>query len=171
MGNHGRRLLYISYLFPPSGGVGSPRAANFARYLPRHVERAFVLTARKPATPLHDFALLEKVPPETTVYRAWNPEIPYRFRDFVWKELSPPQVRQVRANPGAAKSPLAILLSPLKWAVREIIQRIFCPDTMVTWVPFALRRARRIIREHSIDTILLNTGPYSSMFIGIALKR
>jgi Glycosyltransferase Family 4 len=162
------RVLYISYIFPPSGGVGAPRAANFARYFPQYVERFYVLTVSNPATPLLDPTLLRQVSPETTVYRAFHPAVPYALRDRIWKGLSPPGVRALAP---ATPSPLASLARPLKRAAREIIQRVLCPDPMVTWVPFARRKAEEIIRRHQIDTVVLNSPPYSSLFIGCHLKK
>jgi glycosyltransferase involved in cell wall biosynthesis len=42
---------------------------------------------------------------------------------------------------------------------------------MVTWVPFAKRKAEEIIRRHQIDTVVLNSPPYSSLFIGCHIKK
>src|SRR5215813_13088488 len=95
-------VLLISYLFPPSGGVGIPRAVAYTRYLPQHGCRVFVITAKNPATPLYDPALLQLVPPETTVLRAFNPEVSYQFRDRIWKRLAPPH-----RTKGAAKQEAA----------------------------------------------------------------
>lgn len=39
------------------------------------------------------------------------------------------------------------------------------------WAHFATREAFRIVEREGIDTILLNTPPYSSMRIAVALKR
>jgi Glycosyltransferase Family 4 len=166
----GRPLLYITYIFPPAGGVGSPRAANFAKYLPQYVERFYVLTVSNPATPLHDPTLAKKIAPETTVYRTYHPALPYGLRDRIWKKLSPPRFQPTVPVSGSAGS-LGKTLQPFKWAAREVIQRVFCPDTMVTWVPFAKRKAEEIIRRHEIDTVLLNSPPYSSLFIGCHIKK
>jgi glycosyltransferase involved in cell wall biosynthesis len=164
-----RRLLYISYIFPPSGGVGAPRAANFARYLPQYAEQFYVLTVSNPATPLHDPTLLGKIAPETTVYRTWHPAVPYSWRDQVWKRLNPPRVHSV--STAQKPSALGAMLRPAKWAVREVIQRVLCPDAMVTWVPFAKRKAEEIIRRHDVDTVVLNSPPYSTLFIGCHIKK
>jgi Glycosyltransferase Family 4 len=163
-----RRLLYISYIFPPSGGVGAPRAANFAKYLPEYVERFYVLTVSNPATPLLDPTLLQKISPRTTVYRTFHPAVPYGLRDRIWKNLSPPRVRSA---PAVRSSPLRTALQPFKWAAREVIQRVFCPDTMVTWVPFAKHKAEEIIRRHEIDTVVLNSPPYSSLMVACHIKK
>jgi hypothetical protein len=49
----------------------------------------FVLTSRFATTPNNDPGLLKKVLPETVVHRAFNPEVPYAFRDRIWKPIAP----------------------------------------------------------------------------------
>ncbi len=52
----------------------------------------------------------------------------------------------------------------------RIAQRILCPEPEVLWVPFATRAARRIIKEHRIDCVLVTAPPFSAFLIGNALK-
>ena len=80
------RVLIISYLFPPSGGIGPPRYVAYTRYLPSHGCEVSVITARNPHTPLYDPGLMSQVPPETRVHRVFNPDVPYAFRDRMVKE-------------------------------------------------------------------------------------
>src|SRR5262245_18902063 len=116
------KLLYISYLFPPSGSVGSPRAANFTKYLAPSVDQLFVIAPRKPSTPVLDPALLAKIPREAQVHRVWNPEVSYSFRDRIWKRLSPLGVKDPLAK--TSRAARATPLRPLKWLVREVIQQV-----------------------------------------------
>src|SRR5208282_1280595 len=95
------RVLIITYLFPPSGGVGVQRFVCYTRYLPRHNCDALVLTVRNPATPLRDYDLAKKVPADTKVYRAFNPEVPYDLRDRFWKKVI---ARQPAASVASAPS-------------------------------------------------------------------
>ena len=47
----------------------------------------------------------------------------------------------------------------------------FCPDPEVAWVPRpATRRARRIVEEQGIDTVLVTAPPFSAFLIGNALE-
>jgi len=157
------RVLLISYLFPPSGGVGVPRAVSYARYLPLHHCEVFVLTARYPATPLYDYDLLKTVPPETKVIRAFNPEIPYGIRDRFWKRVIAGEQEPDRARAASGGG--------VKSVVKRTIQRAFCPDVQVVWTPFAIRAARRIVERHKITTVLVNLPPFSCLKIAVAVKR
>src|ERR1700759_1683968 len=83
-----RKVLLVTYLFPPSGGVGVPRAIAYTRYLPEHGCKVFVLAPTNPSTPYRDPELLRLVPPETHVCRALNPELPYALKNKIWRRLA-----------------------------------------------------------------------------------
>jgi hypothetical protein len=165
MSNDHDRVLIVTYLFPPSGGVGVPRFVNYAKYLPLHGCDVYVLTVRKPATPVYDAELAKQVPPETRVFRAFNPEVPYALRDRLWKRIAggPTAAGVAPRPPGGAAA--------LKRLAKRVIQRVFCPDVQVLWTPFAIRAARRIIREQRITTVLVNLPPYSCLKIAADVKR
>jgi hypothetical protein len=157
-----RKILYLTYHFPPSAGVGIPRAISYARNLPRHGFETHIVAPSNPATPLRDPGLVKQIPPETTVHRVFNPEVPYVFRDRIWKGLKPARIQELTGQRNR---------NPLKCLVREGIQRVLMPDPQRLWAPFALRRATRLIRQLEISTVLLNTPPFSLMRVGIALKQ
>ncbi len=163
-------VLLISYLFPPAAGIGSPRALSYARYLPNHGCRVSVLTAKFATTAYNNPKLLRDVPPETAVYRAFNPEVPYAFRDRIWKRVAPARLAPELERESASTQRRS-LLRPGKELLRNAIQKVACPDAQVGWAHFATRAAFRIVERQGIDTILLNTPPYSSMRIAVALKR
>ena len=138
-----------------------PRFVGYARYLPQHGCDVSILTVRKPATPTYDPELARQVPPETGVFRAFNPEMPYAFRDRIWKALiSGSRPQKTAPRPAGWKS-----------LPKELIQRIFSPDVQVVWTPFAIRAMRRIVAERGITTVLVNLPPYSCLRIAAAVKR
>lgn len=130
-----------------------------------------MLTARFATTANNDPDLLRAVPAESKVYRAFNPEIPYRFRDRIWKRVAPPRIAPELVTDGPPAKPGSRWMRPLKELARVAIQRIACPDAQAGWAHFATRAAFRIVERHGIDTVLLNTPPYSSMRIAVALKK
>jgi hypothetical protein len=160
------RVLIITYLFPPSGGIGPPRYVGYTRHLPAHGCEVSVIAPKNPHTPLYDPALLQQVPPETRVHRVFSPTVPYFLRDRVWKNISGSAGRPPGA-PGADSG----LIHAGKKIVKEAVQRFFNPDVQKFWVPFVLRRARRVIREEGIQTVILNIPPFSLFALVPPLKR
>ncbi len=82
-----RRVLVISYLFPPMGGVGVQRTLKFVKYLRDFGWEPFVLAARPPRHGLRDESLLADLPQGVSVTRtrAIIPpqSLPWRVRDFI----------------------------------------------------------------------------------------
>jgi hypothetical protein len=161
------RVLIVTYLFPPVGGVGVPRFVSYSKYLPEHGCDVHVLTVRKPATPAYDEDLARQVPAQTQVFRAFNPEVPYSFRDRLWKKIIGGSGSD-KAQHGAGQGRAGSLW---KRAARRAIQWAFCPDVQILWTPFAIRAARRIIRQQKITTVLVNLPPYSCLKIAVEVKR
>ena len=65
-----RRVLLVSYHFPPVGGAGVQRPAKFARYLPDFGWDVSVLQAANPSVPLLDPTLLADLPPDLVITTA-----------------------------------------------------------------------------------------------------
>jgi glycosyltransferase involved in cell wall biosynthesis len=158
-------VLIITYLFPPTGGVGPPRYVAYTRYLPRHGCRVSVLTARRPHTPVYDPELMALVPPDTQIHRVFNPDVPYGFRDKLWKSI----IRDLPST-GNGTGGRAGAFRPIKRVTRQVIQRVFNPDVQRFWAPFVIRAARQIIVGSRIHAVILNTPPYSLWSIVPPLK-
>jgi len=162
------RVLLISYLFPPAGGIAVQRMLAMARYLPGNGMDVHVLCASNPGVPTMDASLVARIPPGVQVTRTWSPEIPYRLRQKLWSRLSALRGSKPVPAPGQARTqPDRKPSNPLKEAVR----RILSPDPEVVWVPGALRAARRIVKREGTDIVLVSAPPFSSFLIGNHLKR
>jgi len=162
--NRPRSILLISYLFPPAGGIGVQRALSLAKYLPDCGYQVHVLRAKNAAAPVQDPGLLRHIPATVTVHDAFTPEIPFSFRQRLWKKLSG-RSEAVEAQPAAGK--------PVRWKalLTALVKRVLCPEPEVLWFPFAFRKAQRIIRQYGIEVVMVTAPPFSAFLIGNALKR
>jgi hypothetical protein len=156
-------ILLLTYMFPPAGGIGTPRALAYARYLPRQGCRLSVLAPTEPALRDRDPGLEKFVPADIAVHRAWNPEIPMSFRDRVWRHSA-----FSNGNSGGAKRGTRQWMTrPLRW----MAQRVLFPDPQVLWLPFAFGKACPIIKNDAIDTVIVNMPPYSLLKVALRLKK
>jgi glycosyltransferase involved in cell wall biosynthesis len=159
-----RKILIVSYLFPPVGGIGVQRALSMAKYLPRCGYEVHILKASSAGGPVQDSALARQVPPEVQVYEAFTPEIPFAIRQKLWSRLGGgAKPRKDAAAPGAKGGWKSLL--------RRAITRVLCPEPEILWVPFALRQARRIIKRHKIEFVLVTVPPFSALVVGTELKK
>jgi glycosyltransferase involved in cell wall biosynthesis len=159
-----RKILIVTHVFPPAGGVPVQRPLSFAKYLPDSGFEVHVLTTRNGAAPVHDPGLLRHVPPAVKVHRTFTPEVPFGARKKVWSWISP--TRNADAAPAARSAG-----SGWKSWLSQAARRILSPDPEVVWVPFAVRRGTRLIERYGIGTILLTAPPFSVFLTGLALKR
>ena len=158
-----RKILIVSYLFPPMGGIGVQRALSLAKYLPRCDYEVHVLKASNAGGPVRDPALLRQVPAGVTVHEAFTPEVPFALRQKLWSRLAG---RNAKTGPAQAQSQ-----PEWKRLVKLGVSRLICPEPEILWVPFALRKARRIIRRHGIEFVLVTVPPFSALVVGTTLKK
>jgi len=162
-----KKLLLISYVFPPAGGITVQRALSFAKYLPANGIETHVLTARNPAAPVHDPGLLKHIPPEVRIHRAMTPEPPFYLRKKIWGLIE--KLSSSKAKPAGGKGQQATAAKPGR--LDSLVKRVLNPDPQVLWTPFAIRRASSIIRKHKIDCVMVTAPPFSVFLIGNALKK
>jgi glycosyltransferase involved in cell wall biosynthesis len=158
-----QKLLIISYLFPPVGGIGVQRALSMAKYLPRHGFDVHVLKASNAGGPVRDTLLIQQIPSEVHVHEAFTPEIPFVIRQKLWTRFM--------GRSGPAKADGGQSAGGWKSLLRNAVTRVLCPEPEILWVPFAVRKARRIIQRYGIDSVLITVPPFSALVVGTKLKR
>ena len=154
-----RRLLIISYVFPPVGGAGVQRAVKFVKYLPEYGWRASVLTALNPSVPVQDESLLRDVPSDTTIVRAPTLEPSYGVKALV-------AGRGARTGGGRQ-----VVANGLKAITRFAASRLLQPDPQILWYPAAARAGSRLLQSTRHDAVLVSGPPFSSFLVGAALSR
>ena len=154
-----RRVLFVSYLFPPVGGVGVHRVTKFVKYLPQFGWDCSVLTVANPSTPLIDGSLRRDVPVSTVVCRARTLEPSYGVK------------AAVGAGKRESKGLVGFAKRVTKNAARRAINTILQPDPQILWRPAALREGRKLLRETPHDAIIATGPPFSSLMLGAALAK
>src|SRR4051812_27687343 len=78
-----KRVLFISYAFPPVGGAGVQRVTKFIKYL-RHIGwDSSVLTVANPSVPVMDHTLVADLPSDTTLVKARTLEPGYAAKQSI----------------------------------------------------------------------------------------
>ncbi len=169
-----REVLYISYFFPPLGGVSVPRVVAFARYLPESGWRPVVLAPSGAAYGLRDPAGLASLPPDLEVIRARSPE-PHALRRRVEPLLGPARAVRSRmgrgAAPGSAEEAAQVVAGSHAGRLAGIRRFVFFPDDQIGWVPFASRAGIARARKRRPDVIYSSAFPISSHLVAGAIHR
>src|ERR1044072_9102314 len=161
-----KTILIMSYLFPPVGGIGVQRALSLAKYLPPCGFEVHVLKANNAGGPVHDPELVRQIPPAVTGHESFTPEIPFSIRQRLFSRL-----RRGNGNEAGGKAAAKPAGLSCKKLVTWAVQRVLCPEPEILWVPFAVRKARQIIKNHGIDILLVTVPPFSALVAATALKR
>ncbi len=157
----GKRVLIITYYWPPSGGAGVHRWLKVSKYLAENNE-CFVYTPANPDFALKDESLLQKVSPKIKVIKRKIFEPYFIYRAFV-KKSDKGQVNQP-SSVDASKSPIKRMG---KWARGNM----FIPDPRVFWVKPSFRHLKKIIKEEKIEVVISTGPPHSMHLIGLKLKN
>ncbi len=64
-----KKVLIITYYWPPAGGPGVQRALKFVKYLPQFGWEPVVLTVENPDSPVEDISLSDDIPEGTKIYK------------------------------------------------------------------------------------------------------
>ena len=157
-----KKVLLITYYFPPSGGAGVQRWLKTIKYLIEFGVEAIVLTV-DPAVasyPQVDESLCADVPSSLKVYTTKTKEIL-----SLYKRVSPK--REVPYG-GFANEPNPTLLQKISRFIRG---NFFLPDPRRGWNKYALAKARQIIESEGITTVVTTSPPHSTQLIGLELKK
>ena len=157
-----KKVLLITYYFPPSGGAGVQRWLKTIKYLPEFGVETIVLTV-DPAYasyPQVDESLCSEVPSSVKVYTTKTKEIL-----SLYKRVSPS--KQVPYG-GFANEPNPTLLQKISRFIRG---NFFLPDPRRGWNKYALAKAKQIIESEGITTVVTTSPPHSTQLIGLELKK
>jgi len=148
-----KTVLFISYVFPPTGGAGVQRVLKFVKYLPGHGWRPVVITPRNPSAPLKDPSYLADLPPEVVVRRLWSLEPPARLA----ASLAPASAWGGRQGGG------------FKARLKSLAGSLAFPDRHLAWLPTALPGALAAAVRHRARVVLVTGPPFSSFVLGAAV--
>ncbi|MFM2156050.1 MAG: hypothetical protein RL516_799 [Bacteroidota bacterium] len=157
-----KKVLIITYYWPPSGGAGVQRTLHFAKYLGDYNCIPYVLTVDPTyaSYPVKDESLKASVPENLNISYTKSFEALNILSAIAGKDKVP-----YGGFTNQKKS--SFVQDVLKW----IRGNFFIPDARIGWVKYATKKAAELIREHQIDCILISSPPHSSQLIGLNLKK
>jgi len=155
-----KKVLIITYYWPPAGGSGVQRWLKFSKYLPKYNWKSIIYTPENPYFEVQDEALLNDIPADAEVWKTpiWEP---YALKDKLFGKGSKSQSAGVIANKKSLKNKL------LNW----IRGNIFIPDPKIYWVKPSIKILYKKILEDKIDHIITTGPPHSMHLIGLGLKK
>lgn len=155
-----KKVLIITYYWPPAGGPGVQRVLKFAKYLPQFGWEPIILTVENGNFPAIDKGLLDEIPPELKVYKTKTLEPFAIYNRLQGKDKSASIDTFTITKTGQS------FKEKLGKAVRSYC---FIPDARKGWKPFAVKAGMDIIKNEKIDLIFSSSPPHSLQLIAKSL--
>ena len=159
-----KRVLIITYYWPPSGGSGVQRWLKMSKYLPEFGWQPVIYTPENAEYPVEDPSLLQDVAPETEVIKRKIVE-PYSFYKQLLGIKKEQKVKVGFINEGERKQGWKENLS--LW----VRGNLFIPDARCWWVKPSVRFLKKYLKEHPVDAIISTGPPHSMHLIALQLRK
>ncbi len=151
-----KRVLVISYYWPPSGGSGVQRWVKFSKYLPSEGWQPVIYTPENPELTTTDYSLEEEIPQEAEIIKThiFEPYGIYRTITGSKKKESQSEVNPINAQKKTLKQKISMLIRG----------NLFIPDPRCMWISPSVKFLKKYLKEHPAD-IIISTGPPHSMHL------
>lgn len=156
-----KKILIITYYWPPAGGPGVQRWLKFAKYLPEFGWKPTVFIPENPSYPLLDESLEKDVPKDLQIIKTkiWEP---YQLAEKLNKSNKKFKAGQFDVGQNQSwKSKLSI------W----VRGNFFIPDARVFWVKPSIKYLKKYLSENHFDAFVTTGPPHSLHLIGLGLKK
>ncbi|MBC8526540.1 MAG: glycosyltransferase [Candidatus Cloacimonetes bacterium] len=157
-----KKVLIITYYWPPAGGPGVQRVLKFSKYLPEFGWQPIILTVKNGEYPAIDETLKDDIPENCKVYKTKSIEPNLLYKKFTG--MKPDK-----------KIPVAVLAEKnLNWKKRLanwMRINLFIPDAKIGWIPYAVRKGKNIIKSQKPDIIFSSSPPPTVHLIAKKLAK
>ncbi|WP_396601163.1 glycosyltransferase family 4 protein [Algibacter sp. R77976] len=157
-----KRVLIITYYWPPAGGPGVQRWLKFVKYLPGFNVEPVVFIPENPNYPIIDKSLVSEVSKDIKIFKHPINE-PYKLAK-VFSNKSSKTISKGIISDQKEQS----LVEKLMLYVRG---NFFIPDARAGWVKPSAAFLLDFIEKENIETIITTGPPHSVHLIGLQLKQ
>ncbi|HOJ07986.1 MAG: glycosyltransferase [Ignavibacteriales bacterium] len=158
-----KKVLFISYFWPPSGKASLHWPLDIIRHLPKNEIEPVILTVKEESFTQKDESLLSKVDPDWITVKS-NALEPFNiYRKFIGKKKNEKLIASETIS--TENKSLAHKIS--LW----IRLNLFIPDARIGWNFTAYRAAKKFYVKEKFDIIVSIGPPHSSHLIGLKLSK
>ncbi len=156
-----KKVLIITYYWPPGSGPGVQRFLKFSKYLREFGWEPIILTVENGSYPSIDTSLLKDILEGLKVFKTKS------YEPFHWYNI-------LKGKKGKSTGVGMVGMHNQSWFQKmalHIRANYFIPDARKGWKKYALKKAKVIIQEEHVDAIITTGPPHSAHLIGLDLKK
>ncbi len=158
-----KKVLFITYFWPPSGKATLHWPLNIIKYLPSSEWHPEVLTVENESFTQKDESLLQEVEPGLKVYKSKTLEPFNIYKWFTGKEKD----EQLIASETISTENKSLSHKLSIW----IRMNVFVPDARIGWYLSAVKKGKEIL-EHDHFSVIVTIGPpHSTHLVGMKLSK
>ena len=155
-----KKVLIITYYWPPAGGPGVQRWLNFVKFLPENNIEPVLFIPKDPNYPIIDESLCKEINSNLSIIKFPINEISnflpkYNFLNSIRSGNVPVPKRQS-------------LFQKLLFFIRG---NLFIPDMKLFWIKKSADFLKNYLKKNKIETIITTGPPHSTHLIGLDLKN
>ncbi|MFA6922837.1 MAG: glycosyltransferase family 4 protein [Bacteroidales bacterium] len=158
-----KKVLIITYYWPPAGGAGVQRWLKFTKYLRDFGWEPVIYTPENPEVPEEDNSLLKDIPENITVLKLpiWEPYHIYK------KIIGQKKTQKINS---------AFLSETKKPKFTEQISvwirgNFFIPDARKFWIKPSVKFLSTSLKQNPVDAIISTGPPHSMHLIALQLQK
>lgn len=156
-----KKVLIITYYWPPAGGPGVQRWLKFVKYLPDFDIEPIVYIPENPTYPILDSDLQQDVSKKVTILQK--------------RIFEPYGIASIFGSGKIKKISKGIIPHQRKQTFLERVSlwirgNLFIPDARIFWVKPSIKYLNDYIAKNNIDTVITTGPPHSVHLIGLGLK-
>ncbi|PKP52786.1 MAG: glycosyl transferase family 1 [Bacteroidetes bacterium HGW-Bacteroidetes-1] len=158
-----KKVLIITYYWPPSGGAGVQRWLKFVKYLRDFCWEPIIYTPENPEVPVIDSSLIQEIPSDITILKTkvWEP---YHF------------YKRFTGRKKDERIQTAFLTEKKKSGLTEKISvwirgNLFIPDARKFWIKPSVHFLKKWMGRNKVDLIVSTGPPHSMHLIAHKLKE
>jgi hypothetical protein len=158
-----KRVLIITYHWPPSGGITVLRCLKIAKYLRDFGWEPIIFTAENAAYQYLDFSNEKDIPEGLEIHKVPITEPINAFKFFSGRKKDAP-LQNITANSSRKKT----IIDKLGMWVRG---NFFIPDARFMWIKPSIAYLSDYLKNNPVDAIFTDGPPHTNTVIGMRLSQ
>ena len=156
-----KKVLIITYYWPPAGGPGVQRWLKFVKYLREFQVEPVVYVPENPSYPLLDHGLSREIPKDITILKR--------------PVLEPYSIASVFSEKGTRTMSSGLIREKEQGLMEKFLLwvrgNLFVPDARKFWVAPSVKYLKPVLNEMGIDAVITTGPPHSLHLIGLRLQE
>ncbi len=158
-----KKVLIITYHWPPSGGITVLRCLKFAKYLRNFGWEPIIFTAKNASYQVVDYHNEKDIPENIELH-----QVPIFEPINAFKKISGRKKNEALQNITSNSTKKRTLIDKLGMWVRG---NFFIPDARYRWIKPSIKYLSLYLEKNPVDAILTDGPPHTNTVIGLELSK